>query len=98
MTGKFEKGKPAAITRDDQTVYKLDQQIVFSREGTWELFQMPQFGGAPGGARGAGGGAGAPPAGGPRRADLRREVRLRVAAHRAVLAAAAATSGAWARS
>jgi hypothetical protein len=61
MTGKFEKGKPAAITRDDQTVYKLDQQIVFSREGTWELFQMPQFGGA----RGAGGGAGAPPAGGP---------------------------------
>jgi len=71
MTGKFEKGKPAAITRDDQTVYKLDQQIVYSRDGTWELFQMPQFGGAPGGARGGAGGgapaggAGAPPAGGP---------------------------------
>jgi len=71
MTGKFEKGKPAAITRDDQTVYKLDQQIVYSRDGTWELFQMPQFGGrggAPGGAPGGGapaGGAGAPPAGTP---------------------------------
>jgi hypothetical protein len=66
MTGKFEKGKPAAITRDDQTVYKLDQQIVYSREGTWELFQMPQFGGGQRGAGGgAPGGAGAPPAGGP---------------------------------
>ncbi len=66
MTGKFEKGKPAAITRDDQTVYKLDQQIVYSRDGTWELFQMPQLGGrggAPGGA--PAGGAGTPPAGAP---------------------------------
>jgi hypothetical protein len=67
MTGKFEKGKPAAITRDDQTVYKLDQQIVYSRDGAWELFQMPQFGARGGGAGGGApaGGAGAPPAGGP---------------------------------
>src|SRR5262245_18979513 len=61
---KVEKGKPAAITRDDQTLYKLDQQVVFQREGNWELFQMPQFGG---GVRGGGAGGGAPgaPAGGP---------------------------------
>ena len=74
FTGKFEKGKPAAITREDQTLYKLNDQIVYSRDGAWELFAMPQGGGPGGGRRAEGGGgapggappggAGAPPAGG----------------------------------
>lgn len=62
-SGKFEKGKPVALKHDDDTVYRLDQQIVYSKDGQWEVFTAGQFGqGGPRGGRG--GGAGGPAAGG----------------------------------